>query len=38
MPKAQIIKVEHHGHAFINSEHARLLCTGMYHHWILLIL
>lgn len=33
-----IIRIEHHGHAFIDNAHARLLVTGLYHHWIVLLM
>lgn len=33
-----IMRIEHQGHAFIDNEHARLLCTGLHHHWIVLLL
>jgi hypothetical protein len=36
-PKPQIIRIEHFGHEFINNENARLLVTGIYHHWILML-
>lgn len=34
----EIIRIEHRGHAFIDSAHARLLVTGLFHHWIVLLL
>lgn len=33
----EIIRIEHHGCGFIDSAHARLLCTGRFHHWIVLL-
>ena len=36
--KYQIIKVRHYGVAFQDSDCARLLVTGMFHHWIVLLL
>lgn len=33
----QIVRIEHFGCAFINNENARLLVTGIHHHWILLL-
>ncbi|MES2939196.1 MAG: hypothetical protein V4864_16035 [Pseudomonadota bacterium] len=34
----QIIKVRHFGAAFIDNENARLLCSGMFHHYVVLLL
>lgn len=33
----KIIRIEHFGCAFISNENARLLVTGIHHHWILLL-
>jgi hypothetical protein len=37
-PQYQIIQVRHYGVPFEDSACARLLVTGMFHHWILLLL
>jgi hypothetical protein len=34
----QIIQVRHYGVPFRDNEHARLLVTGMFHHWVVLLL
>jgi hypothetical protein len=34
----QIVQVSHHGVPFEDSPCARLLVTGMFHHWIVLLL
>lgn len=32
-----IIKIEHFGHDFVNSNCAKLLVTGRFHHYVYLI-
>ncbi len=31
-----IIKIEHHGQGFISNEHAKLLFTGLLHHYVVI--
>jgi hypothetical protein len=31
-----IIKIEHHGQGFIDSECARLFMTGLLHHYVII--
>lgn len=33
----KIIRIEHFDYGFISNENARLLVTGIHHHWILLL-
>lgn len=35
--KGTILKVRHYGLPFLSNEHAVLLVTGMYHHYVLII-
>lgn len=34
----RILRIEHFGHDFIDSQHAKLLCTGIRHHLVLLLI
>jgi hypothetical protein len=35
--KAHVIRIEHHGIPFKNSQHGILLVTGLWHHYVLFL-
>lgn len=37
-PRYEIVQIRHHGVLFRSNQHARLLCTGMFHHYVVLLL